>query len=136
MFVLSIREHRNCEFLVESLHVFIKKIDESRQVGPVSFVPNCKVVQLRSQDHATLRASGMTPPALSAVFVKRWQRRGSIAISYRRFSVRPLNTSLRVWSVISHDSFPQNPIEQIRIVEVGVFEVEAFGRLRPPRTVV
>jgi hypothetical protein len=32
---------------------------------------NCKVVQLRSQDHATLRASGMTPPALSVVFVRR-----------------------------------------------------------------
>jgi hypothetical protein len=39
MFVLSIREHRSCEFMVESLHIFIKKIDESRQAGPVSFVP-------------------------------------------------------------------------------------------------
>ena len=71
MFVLSIREHRSCEFLVENLHIFIKKIDESRQVGPVSFVPNCKVVQLRPHDHVTLRASGMTPPAPSVVFVKR-----------------------------------------------------------------
>src|ERR1700688_961943 len=75
----------------------------------------------------------MTPPALFAfaAFAAR-----SIAIRYRRCSFRLLNAGPRVGFVISHDSLPQNPIEQIGIDEVGVFEVKAFGRLRPPRTVV
>jgi hypothetical protein len=42
----------------------------------------------------------------------------------------------RVGFVISHNSLPQNPIEQIGIDEIRVIEVKALGLSRPPRAVV
>src|SRR5208282_5359719 len=50
----------------------------------------------------------------------------SIAVRYRQRSLRLLNAGSGVGFVVSHDSLPQNPIEQIRIDEVGVFEVKAL----------
>jgi hypothetical protein len=61
-------------------------------------------------------------------------------ISHYRFSFRLLNGPLpkkyRIGFVISHDPFPKYAIEQLCVVEVRTFEVEAFGCICPPRTIV
>src|ERR1039457_5294939 len=60
----------------------------------------------------------------------------SIAVRLRRRCLHLLDASPGVGFVVSHNPLPEHAIEQIGIDHVGMFEVEAFGRLRPPRAVV